>query len=202
MRILEKIKDDEMIAEFLKAEINSDRWSLPILYLLQRSNINRSFIDNPNVQNDKDNRLRKKNLAEFRGYGENKFLFQSFPSNVQWKRVLLTKEELGKVLYIDWDYWSEVTKGTRLPGVLVERIITGEVADTKETLRIKKVADLIKNGELFPKLILVDENEKARLVALEGNLRLTEMILAQKNIPDEIEVIVGFSDDMPQWANY
>jgi hypothetical protein len=202
MKIIREITDDEMISVFLKAEINSDRFGPTVLSFLQKYNLNRGIVDNPNIENREDNEQRRKLLGEFRGYRNNLYIFQDFPSDIKWFRAFLTKDELSKVLYINWDYWVEETKGTRLPQDLVKRIETKDLPEDKEVLRFRQVAESIKSGVKLPELIIVSEDEHSKLVVVEGHVRLTSYFLIPEMIKEETEVIVGFSKDIRNWENY
>jgi hypothetical protein len=129
-------------------------------------------------------------------------LFHTFPTDIQWKWVILTKDELEKVLYINWNYWIGVTNGTRSPKYLADKIAAGELPDDKETLRFKRLAGILKSGGNFPELILVAQDKNSRLVVLEGHVRLTSYFLVPQYIPNELGVIIGFSEHMSQWIEY
>ena len=51
---------------------------------------------------------------------EREGLFLGFPDDVEWERVVLRRHEVLSILYINWDWWLEVTNGTRLPTVAAE----------------------------------------------------------------------------------
>lgn len=202
MKKLRSITENEMIAVFLKAEIKSDRWANTILSFLHRDGKDMSILENPDTYNQEENIYRKQLLGEFRGYGKNNHLFQDFPTNVRWERVLLTKNEPEKILYTDWDYWVNVTNGTRSPKYLADKINNGRLVEDEEVKRFKSVAKLLKSGAKFPEMILVAKDENSRLVVLEGHLRLTTYFLVQELIPEELEVIIGFSEDITSWGLY
>src|SRR5213078_2077147 len=68
----------------------------------------------PDWHNADENMQRRTLLGVYRGYGRSADYFSGFPSDVRWERVLLTREELEQVRYIDYDYWVELSGGTRL----------------------------------------------------------------------------------------
>jgi hypothetical protein len=41
---------------------------------------------------------------------------------------------------------------------------------------------------------------ESEFIVLEGHVRLTAYFLALEHIPEELEVIVGFSPDMDDWV--
>lgn len=202
MKKLRDVTTDEMIAVFLRGEINSDRWGERLLFFLNRDDVDRKVIDNPDITNKMENEYRKKLLSEFRGYKRNKYLFIRFPNDVTWVRAEVSKQELKKVLFVAKDYWAEITDGTRLPHYLAKRIKSGDLPDDENVLRFKAVARALQQGAIFPELILVAEDESSRIVALEGHVRLAAYLLAPKYIPEKLEVIIGYSKNMPRWKHY
>jgi hypothetical protein len=110
----------------------------------------------------------------------------NFPaaSEIRWHRARITAAELAEVRYIDWDYWLEVTNGTRLP---------------RDTENRDEYRELAGHAASFAELILVARDEASYLVVLEGHVRLTALML---DPPDELDVIVGFSDRLAAWTLY
>jgi hypothetical protein len=201
MEIIKTITDDEMIATFLQAEINSERYESMILTFLGNP-LDRKALESPDISNKIENDFRRKLLGAFRGYGQNKLLFHSFPENVLWKKVMINKKEFEAILYANWEYWVEETYGTRQPKELARRVRSGDLPDSEDRQRFLRTAERIKSGAQVPTIILVAKNRESKLVALEGHLRLTAYALEPTFIPSETEVIVGFSEDMDKWGNF
>ncbi len=126
-------------------------------------------------------------LGHARGWPDRDY-FEGFPPHVVWYRVELTADELRSVLYIDWDYWIEVTAGTRLPADAIERMGWNEwlLPDAVEPIVI--VADSL--------------GAPSRLVVLEGHARLTRFVAAAQNLPPTIECWLGVSPEMAAWGCY
>ena len=104
MKIIGDTTEDDMVAAFLKAEANSLRWGESIKKLLDEHKINKNIIDSPDITNQEENSLRAIILGEFRGYKQNKDLFENFPQEVNWKRAILSGDDFQKIKYIDYDY--------------------------------------------------------------------------------------------------
>ncbi|MGM0885215.1 MAG: hypothetical protein ACQEXQ_29750 [Bacillota bacterium] len=209
MELKQKILEDEVIAEFLLAEINSSRFRDKILNAM--GNHDSSLITNPDLMNDKHNAVRKHLLAKVRGYGTdkslfesfpNKSLFENFPNDVEWYSAVISRNELLDVMYINHSYYIEISGGTRLPVCAAKNIYNGlEVYDEANTYIQEIHNDYIK-GKLFPKIICVSMNKDSRVVVLEGHSRLTAFLLNQKFVPEQLKVIIGFSEKMDQWDFY
>ena len=114
MRKIRDSSEDEMIAVFLQTEVNSTRFRADIVAYMQQERINPRMLHVPDWQNAQENALRRAILGVHRGYGRNEGYFMGFPADMRWERVALTREELEQVRYIEYDYWVELSGGTRL----------------------------------------------------------------------------------------
>lgn len=195
MRLLEDITEDEMVAVFLKTEIDSVRFGADILALLQRDGMSRRIVETPDILNQEENGYRARLLGDFRGYKQKRGLFLTFPDNVSWHRAILSREELARVRYIDYSYWNELSGGSRLPADAATNIRAGKVVFGQSTQWFLNLASELERGARFPELILTGVSPTSDLVVLEGHVRLTSYFLALMSIPEEIQVIVGFSPD-------
>ncbi|MGB7957292.1 MAG: hypothetical protein WCF77_00405 [Minisyncoccia bacterium] len=199
MKFVKIVSKDEFIATFLKSEIDSPRFGKRILEKLVKDFQNRSIIDQPDFNLKKDCEYRRSLLKSLRGY-PNREIFENFPTDIKWYRAILTKRELRKAKYINYDYWIELSGGTRLPRDAAKNIENGLEIFKQSNDNFWKAAEVFKNGTQFPELIFVAENEKADPIILEGHLRMTAMMLEESSIPNEIEVIMGLSENLSQWA--
>lgn len=202
MKILRDISEDEFIATFLKYEITSKRFGERITKQLNIDNKDTYIITNPDLNNTKDNEYRKTMLGICRGYNKNLDIFEGFPQDIVWKQVLLTKEELRDIKYIDYDYWIELSKGTRSPADAAKTIKEGVEVFRISNDRYFNAVEHFKNGGTFGPLIFVCNSKKDKLVLLEGHLRTTTYFLEPDLIPQEIECIMGVSDNIEKWSLY
>jgi hypothetical protein len=193
MQHLEPIPAAEMVATFLQAELASPRFEPSILAKLERDGRDRSVIEEPDLSNPADNAYRAQVLGELRGYGRDQDVFQDVPADVRWYRAWATKDDLAQVRYIDYDYWTELSGGTRLAMDAAERIRQGIEAFRVGNGAYWYLAEALKAGATFPELILVGSNEGGPHVLLEGHTRLTAYFLAPECIPPLLPVIVGYA---------
>ena len=201
MRTTEKITEEEMVAVFLKTEINSSRFSKSILRVLERDGVDRKVIDYPNLNDAAENAYRAALLGEFRGYKRNKEIFVDFPSDIQWERVLINRQDLEQVKYIDWDYWLEISDNTRLASEAAKKIRL-RIIDEDEARGYWSVSDAVRDGLKLPELILVSKSKEDNLVLLEGHVRLTGYLLRPEYLPPELSAIIGYSERMDEWELY
>ena len=171
MNLREPISEDEMIAVFVRGELESERWREKIRAL-----------------GDLDPRAL---LEGHRGYERRRGLFHGFPRDVGWFRADLTREELLDIRYIDWDWWRDVSGGTRSPREAARRIHAGEIPG---------VAADEHDPRFDHPLIAVTIPELSPLVLLEGHVRLTAYALFPERVPHQVEILLGVSPHARDWA--
>lgn len=200
MKILQRISEDEVIAEFLIAEINSKRFGALIKNAM--GNEDATIVTNPNINNNQENHYRRSLLGEVRGFGKNEDLFENFPSEVSWNRAIFTKEDLQAVMYIDYSYWNQLSNNTRYPVDAAKNILNDVEIFSVSNDGFREIHSEIKRGKTFPRLIFVSCNEYSRIVVLEGHARLTAYFLDLEYVPEELEVIMGYSEEFVKWDLY
>ena len=193
MKLVKSTTEADMIAVFLKAEIGSQRFGQIVLALLEHDKKSRTVVDMPDITNRDENTYRRKLLGAYRTY-----VFEELPTHVAWYRALLTRQEVAKVRYIDYDYWNELSSHTRLPHVAIEAIVAGREIFGVSNEGFLDCAQALREGVRFPELILVGASPTAVLTVFEGHVRLTAYMLAPECLPEELEVIVGFAPECAQ----
>jgi len=171
MRWLRPGSEAEMVALFLRTELPAARFRDTLRALLARHGLPESVSTG---------------------------LFEGFPDDVSWQWMALTPAELATVRYIDYDYWVELSGGTRLAADAAPRIRAGAAPFGVPSDWALGMADEVARGARFPPLILVTTGPGGDLVVLEGHARLTAYMLARDRLPPELEVLVGSSPAMPR----
>jgi hypothetical protein len=197
MRHLEAITEHEMVAHFLQTEIHSLRFEETILDLLQKEGKDRRVIDQPDLGNEEENAYRSRLLGEWRGYKRGEGIFMYVPDDTAWHRYALSRDELARVRYINYDYWTELSGGSRLAIDAAPRIRVGvEVFGKYSTEWALELAREVERGARFPEIILVGTDESSVLTVLEGHVRLTAYCLALESVPEPLTAIIGFGPGM------
>jgi hypothetical protein len=114
MRRLRPSSEAEMVALFLRTELPAARFRDTLRALLQRDGLPERVITDPDLDDDAENQARLRLLTEHREYGTRTGLFGGFPDDVRWQWMAITPAELARVRYVDYDYWVELSGGTRL----------------------------------------------------------------------------------------
>ncbi len=190
-----------MIATFLRAELDSERWGETVRDALGRHGADVSVVTSPVLDAD-ENALRRRILDETRGYGAREGLFAGFPDDVSWQRVRLTRAELSAVRYIAYDYWVELSGGSRRPADAAERIRSDIRVFGVANDGFFEAAEAVRARARWPELILVSAVAAGGDVVLEGHVRLTACALAPEAVPAETEVLRGFSPRIAEWWAY
>jgi hypothetical protein len=193
LKLLHPVTEAEMVAVFLKAEIDAARYGEELLRLLARDGLDRSLLDSPNVGDEEEDRHRARLLGEARGYGRNEDVFTGTPDDVEWFRAELEPTDLDALMYIDYDYWTGFTGGTRRAKDAARRIMAGETF-SEETSHFGDLAESVSMGMRFPEAIMLHNPESGELVILEGHKRMTAYLMLPEPLPRELlQVIAGVS---------
>jgi hypothetical protein len=190
VRLLHPITEDEMIAVFLRAELSSGRYGEKLRGLLARDGRELDAADAA---------YRRRLLEEHRAYERRDGLFGGFPRDVEWFRAALSRDEALEILFINWSWWLELSGGTRRPREAARRIRAGELtAITAGVTAVEHEPYLASPSEL----IAVTTPAHEKLVLVEGHVRLTAYALFPKRVPEELEILLGVSEEMPGWCQF
>jgi hypothetical protein len=200
VRILQPVGEDEVIATFLRAELDSERYGDKLRGLLARNQRDESVLRQPDFASSTDNAYRRALLDEHRAYERREGLFQGFPRQVDWHRAIFTREELLEIRYINWDWWLRITGGSRRAADAAARIRAGEVPGVFVAEEEPIAAGLGAPGA--PELIAATIPALSPVVLIEGHVRLTAAALFPELVPDELELLLGISPEMENWSEF
>jgi hypothetical protein len=192
MKLLKKIPEAAMVAAFLKAEFSSTRFSHELKQAMKKLGVAEKVVAEPNLENETDNKLRARVLGEYRGYGQNREMFQDVPDNLKWYEAELKREEIGDLHYVDYSYWNELTNHTHCVKDAIANIQKGKIVFNVSNDKFWAVSQLIRQAKHdFEPMILWGDSKGSTLEVLEGHLRATAFGLAGDEAPETIKVIVG-----------
>lgn len=200
MKLLDRVEEDEVIATFLRAELDSERYGRKLRGLLNRDGRDESVLRQPSLASADDNAYRRELLDEHRAYERREGLFDGFPEQVEWHRASLTRDELLELRYINWDWWLRITVGSRRPLDAARRIRAGEVAGATAAEHEPIARALASPGA--PELIAATTPALSPVVLVEGHVRVTAAALFPELVPDELELLLGVSPEMARWSEF
>jgi hypothetical protein len=196
MKDLGPSTSEAMVAEFLRAEVDSSRFGSPYAPALKALGYTREqLIDNADLSDPDANEARARMLAAFRGYGQDKFLFTRFPANAQWKRVQLDLADFEVLMYANHPDWVAVSGPGRL---VVDGARNIRTATSPFKPVVLAVAERVTAGHKFADLIAVERG--ASLVLMEGHTRATAYAVAP--ILHPVTVHVARAPLMSQWLYF
>lgn len=199
MTIIQQSSENEMILAFLSAEIKSERFNNDLQSALKKLNLSENIIINPDLTDEKQNLERKKILGEYRGYGYHKEMFENFPEQIEWKKCVFNQNDLPNIRYIDYDYWNELSRGTKSPLTAAEEIRKNHIVYDVPNDGFIKAAEFLKKGGKLPQMIFLTSDSK-HFVIVEGHQRMTAYAMVP-NAFVNIEVFVGFTtkNELDKW---
>ncbi len=179
MKIIRKSNEDEVVLNFLTGELESVRFNVELKKTLKYLNLSETIIKNANLNDKKENILRKEILGEFRGYGKNVGLFENFPKIESYTLCQFSAEDLKNIYYINYSYWNELSNHTSSPLEAAKNIINGKDIFNISNEPFIKGTKLLEKGENFiPMIFLTCDNK--RFIVLEGHSRITIYALRPK----------------------
>ena len=211
MRITGGSSPEEMVAAFLLAEIESDRWGEDfVLPLLKRNGWPESLVRTPNLADRGANVQRAQLLAEYRGWENNLLMCPEFPRDVDWRKAELDPADVGQVLGARFPTWDTLSGGSRRVADCVSvarhgplpKLPHGELREgiAEAVARSYWLAHRYRSGDELPPPILVTPRVHHPIVAIEGHTRLIAWSLADR--ADPLTVILGISDQLNGWCRF
>lgn len=182
---------DDAVLAFLQAEIEAERGP-HIGHAIEALGYDRSaLIDKADLSDAHANTVRAFILGAYRGFGRNELLFQGFPSDTSWRRVLLDVNDIGQLRYVGIQAFIDLSKGTQL----VAQGARNYKANPETAKKVDVIREKISRGVLFPELVLVQDGQ-SRFVIIEGNHRATAYAVERVN---GVRALVGTSVTMDRW---
>jgi hypothetical protein len=198
MRLLHPVSEDEVVAVFLRGELDSSRYGEKLSAILARDGRDLRVLRSPDLGDAETNAYRRQLLDEYRAYERRDGLFLGFPQAVEWFRAALERDEVLDILFINWKWWLELSGGTRRPRDAASRIRAGEVAG----VTADEDEPLAQASATQPELIAATTPAHSPLVLVEGHFRLTAYALFPEYVPEELEILLGVSDEMGDWCQF
>lgn len=183
MRLVERIDESRVIASFMRGEIDSPRFRGALLAALTAVGADEGLVRRADVTIDSENEQRAAAFERFRG----DYLGRWF-HELDWSLAELDRDDVLAIRYIAWDYWLEITGGTRMP-----------LDGAAYHLARGKDERFGAGGE---PLIVVRAGQGSHLVVVEGHGRLTALAMHPDDIPRPLEVLLGEGDAVRSWGCY
>lgn len=184
MQLLGAVDEAVVVHAFLLAELDSPRFGEQLRAALARRNASHALVRDADLADPEANALRRAVLDDYRGG----YLGRNLDA-LGWRRALCTAADVLEIRTIAWDYWLEVTGGTRLP------------ADAAAYFRARGDDDerFVPGG---PPLIVVRADASSHTMVVEGHGRLVAAAMHPEDLPPQLEVFLGEGASIRQWSLY
>lgn len=202
LRLIEPVEEAVVIAEFLRAEVDSPRFGPRVRARLDADGRDLRVLEQPDTSDADENDYRARLLHGYRGTGGSAPLLEGLPDEIEWHRALLPRAELGALHYIDYPYWNELSGGTRSPTVAADRIRAGVRAQDRPNDGFHALAERICSGGDLGIPLAIATDRASPLILLEGHTRVTAMALRPDCLPPELALLVGFAPGVREWMYY
>lgn len=189
-----------MIAEFLKAELDSSRFREGSLKALDMLGCDKSLLENPDFTDIAENQKRSKVLGLTRGW-PNEWLFTGFPEDTTWHFIEMSQQEMGQCYRLKSH--PDMPEQDRLLANTARSLKKGEEVENIDSGLVEQMASKIKQQQFLPPPILVSEDFTSKKVLIEGHSRSTAYCLIDKSyLPNGLPAILGTSPNISRWAYY
>lgn len=201
MKVVRESNENEVVLNFLTGELQSERFNTQLKNTLKDLKTTERIITKPNLNNQKENDLRKEILGKFRGYGKNVDLFENFPNIESYTLCDFSIEDFKNIYYINYSYWNELSNNTHSPIEAAKNIENNiEVYNVSNQPFIDGKNILEKNKTFLPMILLTHDYKS--FVVLEGHSRITVYALNPqyfKNV--KCYVLKCSKEELDRWNN-
>lgn len=193
LRLIRRVSEDEVIAEFLKTDFND-----PAFREYQKTLLDLVF--KPDLENASENAKRR--ALFFIRHGS---LWNELPRETEWYELELRTEDLEKIRVFPRAQWRRLARGDFSITEIIERMRARDyLVDASFWSKIAGIRErLLQEKPCFGPVILIGANETGPLTVLDGNHRLVAAILSSPNKMQSLRFLCGLSPRMTQccWYN-
>lgn len=193
MRLLRRVTEAEVIAEFLKNEFYQEEFHD------DRQNFEHLVLQ-ADVTNEGENALRRALLFRRRGH-----MWRELPSDTQWWEIEFESQDLNLVRVFPRAQWRKVANGSFLLRDIVERIRTKRFGGrTRDFIsKVQALSYRLRVEHDHSTILLIGLDEQKPVTILEGNHRLTAALLGGSSILQQrFRILCGFSPRMKESCWY
>lgn len=190
IRLLRRISEDEVIAEFLKSDFEN------AAYRDYQESL-RAIVFAPNFD-DPSESVKRRALLFLR----HRSLWKEIPAETEWYEAEVREADLGQIRVFPRAQWRKVARGNFAITEVAERMRSEQ--DAQEDRFLEKIAGIrnrLQEEEAIPgSLVLIGLNETEPLTILDGNHRFVAAVLEGR--VHRLRFLCGLSPRMTQCCWY
>jgi O-antigen/teichoic acid export membrane protein len=191
-RLIRRVAEDEVIAEFLKSDFHCNEF--------RDYQGMKELVENPNFENPEENAKRRALL-----FIRHLALWKELPDDTEWYEVEVGHADLPNIRIFPRAQWRQVAGGSFSAVEVAEgmRLRRHRLEDSF-VKKINAMSESLSAGQTdFAAVILIGVNENEPVTVLDGNHRLTAAILASPSRLRKLRFLCGLSPRMTEccWYN-
>jgi O-antigen/teichoic acid export membrane protein len=192
IRLLRRVSENEVIADFLKAE-----FQLPLFRGYQESL--RGIVENPNLDDASENEKRRALL-----YLRHSALWTELPGETEWYEVQIREADLEKIRVFPRAQWRGLAPKTFSIIEVADRMRARQEGDVSPfRSKISMIgARLMQQNDHLGSVLLIGVNENEFLTVLDGNHRLVASMLTTPPTTGGLRFLCGLSPKMNECCWY
>lgn len=193
LKKLRLIEEDEVLAEFLKAEFYQPEFDR---YRDRFYNI----VHHPDLNNKRENKIRRALLFRRRGR-----MWRELPADTQWYRVELGSDDIARVRAFPRKQWRSFAEGNFYLTDMIERIRNKveEPEAGKFSLKMRGVTADLEQNLVTDSVLLIGVDDYSPLTIIEGNHRMAAaMLVDAETVHRRFKFYCGLSAHMTQCCWY
>lgn len=192
-RLIRRVSEDEVIAEFLKSDFHSPAFK----------DYRESFgevVRNPHLDNAQENAKRRALL-----FIRHLSLWKEIPTDTEWYEVEIKETDVSQIRVFPRAQWRKLARGNLSITQVVEGIrAQHHMVDTPFLSKIAEIRNqLLLEEPHFGAVILIGLNDSEPMTVLDGNHRMAAAMSASPNRLDKLCFLCGLSPRMSEccWYN-
>jgi hypothetical protein len=193
IRLIRRVSEDEVIAEFLKSDFQS-----PAFRDYQETC--RNVVMKPDLDDAAENAKRRALL-----FIRHLSLWRQIPTATEWYEMEIKESNLEQVRVFPRAQWRRLARGNFLITEIAEGVRSRKhLVDLSFLLKIVSIGDQLRLEDPgFSAVILIGLNERERLTILDGNHRLVAAMLSSPSAVKKLRFLCGLSPRMTEccWYN-
>ena len=193
VRLMHRISEDEVIAEFLRSEFHRHE------FREYRRSLGR-LVSHPNVDDAGENAKRRALL-----FLRHRALWKEIPSNTRWYEIEVDSSDLGQIRVFPRAQWRRLGRGNFAISEIVHGVRTRpDAVDNSFLAKIAAIRKKVVEGDgTLGAVVLIGLNENEPLTVLDGNHRLVAALLESPHKLGQLRFICGLSPQMAEccWYN-
>lgn len=190
IRLIRRITEDEVIAEFVRSDFENSSYH-------EYHESMRPIVESPNVEDPIENAKRRALL-----FLRHLSLWQELPQDTEWFEAEVRMTDLHLIQVFPRAQWRRIARGRFVITEVVERVRAGRI-DSGEAFQ-EKIASIRKQLEIDTSVpssvVLIGLNESGPLTIIDGNHRFVAALMAGRL--HKLRFLCGFSPRMTRCCWY